>query len=661
MKTPPFLIGAAILFWGWQTALMQLAAIAAVLVEVHRLTAWRLKLDDDGFANVVNLSNILLASSAIFSYAWQGKAGSFLTVISWFPLILLPVLLAQLYSTAGSINPDVFFIFLKKDRKKKNNPSLVSITYPYLAICILSGSVANLRSPLTYVLMTLICGWALYSAKPARSSVPVWLIILIGAAGAGYYGSVGLHALHQKAEEKFIEWYTGTFRESNDYQQTITSMGKVRRRKSSGEIILRVKGSGEKRRSFYLVESSYDTFRSPSWFAVKAPVQALKAGEKKAKWILRGDGEGEKQLTIFKFLKGGKGIIPLPPYAAGIENLPVDELFQNRMGTVVTEHDPLFTVYRVSSKEDKKTMDAPTAADLAIPKRYASLIDQVAHDMNLKSKKGDEAVSSLTGYFLSHYTYSLGPESKEERSLPLEDFLVKSKSGHCEYFATATTLLLRSAGIPARYTVGYLVHEYSGLEDSYVVRERDAHAWVTAYMDGRWQTVDTTPPSWVSADSRTASFMEPLSDLRAYLQFVIAKWRASKENIFLEYWYIFLMLLAFLLWRLFGKDDVSIVRRKVEAKTPAKQVPVESPFYEVEKKLLELGHIRHKWESYPLWFSRLANEKHPELLFDSLGEALTLHLRMRFDPKGISSSEKEKMERLIKGWLNETRQRIETN
>lgn len=53
--------------------------------------------------------------------------------------------------------------------------------------------------------------------------------------------------------------------------------------------------------------------------------------------------------------------------------------------------------------------------------------------------------------------------------------------------------MLRSAGIPTRYVVGYLVNEYSPTEHQYVVRTRDAHAWVMAYVNHSWIKVDTTP------------------------------------------------------------------------------------------------------------------------------------------------------------------------
>lgn len=78
---------------------------------------------------------------------------------------------------------------------------------------------------------------------------------------------------------------------------------------------------------------------------------------------------------------------------------------------------------------------------------------------------------------------------------PLEDFLFRYKSGHCEYFASAMVLLLRSQGIPARLVTGFLGGEYNRLEGYYVVRQVNAHAWVEAWIEGEgWRTFDATPP-----------------------------------------------------------------------------------------------------------------------------------------------------------------------
>ncbi len=85
---------------------------------------------------------------------------------------------------------------------------------------------------------------------------------------------------------------------------------------------------------------------------------------------------------------------------------------------------------------------------------------------------------------------------------PLEDFLFRFKSGHCEYFASAMVLMLRSEGIPARLVTGFLGGEYNPIEDYYIVRELNAHAWVEAYLDGGWRIFDPTPPSGRPAGPR---------------------------------------------------------------------------------------------------------------------------------------------------------------
>src|SRR5207253_2703424 len=76
--------------------------------------------------------------------------------------------------------------------------------------------------------------------------------------------------------------------------------------------------------------------------------------------------------------------------------------------------------------------------------------------------------------------------------------------GHCEYFATATVLLLRQAGVPARYVVGYSAQEFSTLEGAFIVRNRHAHAWAQALVAGRWVVVDTTPSNWAEQEEQAA-------------------------------------------------------------------------------------------------------------------------------------------------------------
>lgn len=76
----------------------------------------------------------------------------------------------------------------------------------------------------------------------------------------------------------------------------------------------------------------------------------------------------------------------------------------------------------------------------------------------------------------------------------LGEFLLGSGAGHCEYFATALALLLRTQGVPCRLVGGYLTSEWDPARNAVVARSKNAHAWVEVLdADGRWHTVDATP------------------------------------------------------------------------------------------------------------------------------------------------------------------------
>ena len=85
---------------------------------------------------------------------------------------------------------------------------------------------------------------------------------------------------------------------------------------------------------------------------------------------------------------------------------------------------------------------------------------------------------------------------------PLSDFLFNVREGHCEYFATAMAVMLRTLRIPARVVNGFQPGEYNPAADAYVVRQADAHSWVEVYFAeaDAWVTFDPTP-----ADGRPAS------------------------------------------------------------------------------------------------------------------------------------------------------------
>jgi len=131
-----------------------------------------------------------------------------------------------------------------------------------------------------------------------------------------------------------------------------------------------------------------------------------------------------------------------------------------------------------------------------------------------------DKVLSLQRYLISHYSYTLdltGPPSKD----PLAEFLFVRRSGNCEYFASAMTVMLRGIGIPARYVTGFLSGEYNDVGGDYIVRESDAHAWVEVFFpDYGWITVDPTPP----ANAQRSGLLDTVSRYWDWFQFAWGEW-----------------------------------------------------------------------------------------------------------------------------------------
>lgn len=102
-------------------------------------------------------------------------------------------------------------------------------------------------------------------------------------------------------------------------------------------------------------------------------------------------------------------------------------------------------------------------------------------------------VRGVEQYLTSNHEYSLTTDPG--RGDPVSNFILEKKAAHCEYFASAAVVLLRCLGVPARYVSGYYAHEGTGFGTT-IVRQRDAHAWAEALVDGAgWVTVEATPAS----------------------------------------------------------------------------------------------------------------------------------------------------------------------
>jgi hypothetical protein len=109
---------------------------------------------------------------------------------------------------------------------------------------------------------------------------------------------------------------------------------------------------------------------------------------------------------------------------------------------------------------------------------------------------GDRAIArQIESALQSRYAYTLELPGRVKD--PLADFLFDRRAGHCEDFATALAVLLRTRQIPARVVVGF--HGGERAAGEYLIRAGDAHAWVEAEVDGYVLRLDATPPQHRSA------------------------------------------------------------------------------------------------------------------------------------------------------------------
>ena len=172
--------------------------------------------------------------------------------------------------------------------------------------------------------------------------------------------------------------------------------------------------------------------------------------------------------------------------------------------------------------EDQPQHDWLTQIDATRYRNLAAMSDQIAAKVRQADGGRLEFLKAIEDFFLTtggfEYTLDYSQVHRNEQLDPIEDFVRNHRSGHCEQFAAATTLMLRQQNIPARLVVGYHGGDFNTLSNSFSVRALHAHAWVEAYLrpedctekmindgaagpGGAWIIVESTPPSGAAIES----------------------------------------------------------------------------------------------------------------------------------------------------------------
>jgi transglutaminase-like putative cysteine protease len=186
----------------------------------------------------------------------------------------------------------------------------------------------------------------------------------------------------------------------------------------------------------------------------------------------------------------------LPTYSMRTSLIPVGDESVRFDGSASGFRYHAFSVTDVVPEEP----DASTRERrLELPPHLDPRIPALAKELAGNSREPAQVARRVEQGLLQRYRYTLelpGPVQD-----PLADFLFQRRAGHCEDFATALAVLLRTLGIPTRVVTGFFGGERTAGE--YVVRAGDAHAWVEADVGGSVLRLDATPPQNRSAASAT--------------------------------------------------------------------------------------------------------------------------------------------------------------
>ncbi|MFL5307250.1 MAG: DUF3488 and DUF4129 domain-containing transglutaminase family protein [Polyangia bacterium] len=215
---------------------------------------------------------------------------------------------------------------------------------------------------------------------------------------------------------------------------------------------------------------------------------------------------------------GVAGLVRITPRWSGETALRIGADSGDALVTLAHAHYTAFSRTAAPEPIGPASLDARARiANLEVPDELRDVKTLGAHlggGQDLRAR-----VAAITGWLRAGHGYTTKPPAPPKGTDPVSNFLFAAPEGHCEYFASAAVLLLRAAGIPARYVTGFRGGEWNALGHYVAVRGDRAHAWAEAFLpDAGWVRVDATPPG---APLAAPGRMSQLGDA---LEFLWSRW-----------------------------------------------------------------------------------------------------------------------------------------
>jgi transglutaminase-like putative cysteine protease len=598
--TPLWLQAAGLVLWGFATGHWMTGALLAALQWLLALSGLRVKLNDQRLNRIVDLSVIGFALTLIGFLVSLGVPNGLFSALGWLPAVLFPLLLIEALGEAPLRMRHVAISLRHSAAAAAQRP--VQLGTAYFAVTVLAASAkAEPSSWLLWPLAALMVAWLLVMrrgrAMPHSSGATIFALSI--AVVAAYGMGIGLQRAQGALQEIGVDLISDA---DTDPYQSRTHIGDLGRLKLSGRILWRVEQTVPPEIPLRLRTGVFSTYIDGTWVARQDSFHV----------IAQAPEGGPPLLTLHGRTDKGRALVPVPPdvgYLAG----DLGHLEKNAYGVVRASDAPPLLDVAVHKAHAGAALEVG-AADLSVPPGVRGLLQRLPELAALEQRSEHERVAGLKAWFATNFRYTLFLGDTQRGGRDLERFLLVDRAGHCEYFATSTVLLLRALRIPARYVTGYSVQEYSQREQLFVIRQRHAHAWVEALVDGNWVEVDTTPSTWISAEEDTASFWQPVFDLANFISFHLSQWERSlvTEQYHLLVWPLGIAMAVAIGW--LGGIRAKRMWKLKKAETAAirgQQEPASAEvraFRELEQKFAALGLSRSSSEPARAWLNRVARE-----------------------------------------------------
>jgi hypothetical protein len=355
--------------------------------------------------------------------------------------------------------------------------------------------------------------------------------------------------------------------------------------------------------------------------------------------------------------------LPLPGDSAVLRDFELDGIERNTFGTVrVFPKHPVIdgTVFwKGGSNPESPPIKLE---DLQIPASERDVIRRTLEELGITRETPlNDQLALLRSYFHKQFRYTRNPTIRHplyRTSGPsaINRFLTRSRAGHCEYFATAAVLMLRDAGIPARYATGYAVMERDMKRGGYVIRGTHGHAWCRVWdaASGMWLDFDPTPPDWLASVSGRPPWSQRFDDDVKRLREDFFLWRNRPAN---RLAVSLVMLGAALGLAGFVARSLWCSKRRLVAQSRSTGYAgaiVRTPLHDLETRARKHLGERPPGEPFARWLTRLR----PALSNNTaLDEAIALHQRLRFDPAPPRAADQQRLAQLAAKLEAELRRR----